>query len=203
MNPCYRQAILKILSSAEVALLEIVSQAAVAQNYGGIDLAKGAAEQVKSIGSRLSAAEASTSAEAVQTEQTTDTLPSRAKLSRPKKKSGYPRFEIKDSTLTKVGWSRKGNAEYTQRISREAFDVVVDAVAEAGRRTAGPVPTESVRDLLEAGGQDPPSYQVYSILAFLRSRGLTRASARGQHIILADMAEKARLEWTKTEGAGV
>lgn len=201
MTPCYRQTIIDILSRAEVALLEIVGQAAAAQDYGGIDLAKDVAEQVKGIGTRLAVAKGSDVGEAVQTEPTTGPVKSRARFPGTRTKSGYPRFEIKDSTLIKLGWSKKENAEYTQRISREAFDIVVEALGEVGRRTTGPVPTESIRNLLDAGGQVPPSYQVYAILAFLRSRGLIRLSSRGTHIISAEVAEKASLEWTRAEGA--
>ena len=115
------------------------------------------------------------------------------------KKSGYPRFEIKEATLTKVGWSKKQKKEYSHHISREVFDLVVSAIASARRDTDGPLSTELIREVLGAGADGAPSYQMYSVLGFLRSRDVIRPSARGAYVIPSNVSEKAQAGWLKAE----
>lgn len=195
----FRKSILETLRTAEVALLELVGQAAAQCDYSGIDLARGAAEQVRVVQRRISGDGDRVERALLEHDQNrVARVTERQSVS--KRKKGYPRFKIEDSMLTKIGWSKKKKSEYTQRVPREIFDLVVDALVAVQRHAdGGPVPTESVHVNLERGGHALPSYQVYSILGFLRARGVIRPSARGEYVIPPDVAETARSEWLRAE----
>ena len=53
MKKSYRNSVLEVLSTAEAALLEIVSRAAASGDYSGIDLARGTAGEIERISNRL------------------------------------------------------------------------------------------------------------------------------------------------------
>ena len=199
MSKTHRQLILEVLSNAEIALLEIVSRAAASGDYSGIDLARGTAEQIKGIATRLSCEQPRASIEKIHKGKRKDRHEKRAASKLAAKKIGYPRFEIRESTLTKVGWSKKQNQEYTHRISRDAFEAVVGALAASQRRKDGPLSTELILELLAASGQAPPFYQTYSVLGFLRSKDVIRSSARGEYVVPSDIDGRARSEWLKEE----
>ena len=198
MDKAYRQSILEILSNAEVALLEIVSLAATAGDYSGIDLARDTAEQVRGIRRRMSERGSESNSQKTQKVEKRSSR-KRASSKTAAKKTNYPRFEIHESTLTKVGWSKKKNQEYAHRISRDVFEAVVATLAAAQRRIDGPISTEFVLELLSDSGQVLPSYQAYSVLAFLRSREVIRSSARGAYVIPSGVADRAHAEWLKRE----
>ena len=202
MGKNYRNLILEILSEAENGLLEIVSRAATLGDYSGIDLARGTAGEIKRISIRLSTEQSDSATMKTRREEKKSQQRKRDSFKKTMKKSGYPRFEIKEATLTKVGWSKKKKKEYSHHISREVFDVVVSAISASRRDTDGPLSTELIREVLGSRADGAPSYQMYSVLGFLRSRDVIRPSARGAYVIPCNVSEKAQAEWHKAEEEG-
>lgn len=199
MAKSYRKSILEILSGAEEALLEIVGQAATLGDYSGIDLARGTAGEIKRISTRISSEISKLG------NVTTDIEGSKPHQKKPDsfaKQSRYPRFEINETILTKVGWSRNQKKEYIHRINRDVFDEVVLALSTAEVDKGSPVQTKLIQKVLKNKGSVTPSYQVYSVLGFLRSRGTIRLSARGSYIVPSNVSERAHAEWLKTEREG-
>ena len=199
MTKIHRQAILEILLRAETALLEVVSGAATSRDYSGIDIARVTAEQIKSIAARLSIEQPKESTEIPQEVEAKSRQAKRAAPTLSSKKTGFPRFEISESTLTKVGWSKKRGQEYIHRVPREVFESVVRTLAALQRRNDGSLATELVLKALAENGQAPPTYQVYSVLGFLRSREVIRTSERGVLLIPNDIGDKARSAWLKED----
>ena len=52
---------------------------------------------------------------------------------------------------------------------------------------------------VDMGGETIPSYQTYAVLRFLRDRGVIRMASRGEYVIPADVAERARTAFLGTE----
>jgi len=95
-----------------------------------------------------------------------------------KSKTGYPRFRRDGEYLVKVGWSKKSRQEYEHRADFK----VVRAVAEDLEDRLSGGRAVSVDELLPlvAGedGEHIPSYQLYLVIAWLRSECLLNRIGR-------------------------
>ena len=93
-------------------------------------------------------------------------------------KGEYPRFHIADESLYKVGWSKKKGNEYVHRVPIGTVKNISGALTQLSA-IQGPVSSDQILDsdfLKDAG--NPPSYQVYTVLAFLKERGIIASTGR-------------------------
>ena len=93
------QSVLAILAHAEEALLEIVGHAAVEQDYAGIDLAKGAAEQLREIRNQCPLSQDEATEESPVFGSGEEEADPNGHPKQPHARAAYPRFEIENSTL--------------------------------------------------------------------------------------------------------
>ena len=125
---------------------------------------------------------------------------SRKRSKKKQRKAGpYPKFQILDGTLVKVGWSKRGKAEYHQRIPEGAFHRVTSALGELSSVGNGSRPSDEILAMVDTGGEAVPSYQTYAVLRFLRDRGVIRMASRGEYVIPPDVTERARTAFVGTE----
>jgi len=104
------------------------------------------------------------------------------RTNRPKNKPKYPFFERDGDKLVKVGWSKKHRDEYEHRASREAVIAVARHIASQVK--VGQVfEVESMLAVQDSAGSDIPAYQVYLILAWLRSAGAVEKKGRDGQIL--------------------
>jgi hypothetical protein len=169
----------EILNEAEASLLKVLAEAAVAGEYEAIDRARLAAEGVRRAAVRVSDDRRSTLSPAPLGGR--PSVVSRSRKS--PKKQGYPMFSISDGALLKTGWSKKSKKEYAQRVPKESFDRVVDALKEAAQRSDGPVSSDLLFSILATAQPELPSYQAYSALGFLQARSVIRKVGRGEYAL--------------------
>ena len=117
-----------------------------------------------------------------------------------RKKGQYPRFDVLDGALVKVGWSKKQKSEYQQRIPEASFNRVSVALSQLGGDDNGTVPSDRILITVDSSGDGVPSYQVYAVLGFLRERGVLRTASRGEYVIPADVAQRARAAFLGSGG---
>ena len=122
----------------------------------------------------------------------------RAKANKMSRTSPYPKFFLEGSALLKLGWSRKGKAEYEHRAPREAVLAVAERVVEvASARSRFTV--EDVGDVRVAQGEEPISgCQVYLCIAWFRRTGsVVQHGRRGYSLPIAParLPAKVRSTW--------
>lgn len=100
-----------------------------------------------------------------------------------KSKAAYPHFVREDESIVKVGWSKKEKAEYEHRASLDSVRAFVRHLAAAaipGRiwtvESILPVPSLS-------GDSELPEYQIYLVLAWLRSVSLIDKHGRNGYSV--------------------
>ncbi len=106
----------------------------------------------------------------------------------------YPHFVRDRDTLIKVGWSKRHAREYRHKASRES----VAAFASLLRKRTRPGRIYTLDDLTPVplpGGGELPDYQVYLVLAWLRSTG--GASKHGRNGYSFKPAALADETWAK------
>ncbi len=162
-----------ILATAETGVLEIIAVAAASGDYDAIDRARAVAERLRDINREMG-----DTAKLVEPSQLASKNTRRKAQKKTPRKGEYPRFHIADESLYKVGWSKKKGNEYVHRVPIGTVKNISSALTQLSA-IHGPVSSEQILDsdfLKDAG--NPPSYQVYTVLAFLKDRGIIASTGR-------------------------
>ena len=193
----HRRRSLDVVEKAEREVLTILAEEATAGSYEGIEFARLVALRLRDLRSDLAAGGSRRVENGEQGLQSN--APRRTSPKKTKKAGPYPKFQILDGALVKVGWSKKERAEYHQRIPEAAFYRVASALGELSAVGNGSRPSDEILATVDMGGETIPSYQTYAVLRFLRDRGVIRMASRGEYVIPADVAERARTAFLGTE----
>jgi len=173
--------IAKIIADAEAAVLKVLAEAAASGDYAAIDRARGIAEKLRAIGEGVSQkSNAAKSSPAPERKK-------RKRRTKAAKKDGYPQFNVKSESLYKIGWSKKKNDKYIHRVPIGVVNSIGDVLQHLSE-SSQPVSSDQIlesRFLKEAG--EPPSYQVYIVLAFLKDRGVISSFGREGFHLPADI----------------
>ena len=196
----HRRRSLDIIERAEQEVLSILAEEATAGRYEGIDFARLAALRLRDL--RIDLAGGGLKPPEGRDQGLRAKVPRRASGKRTtnrKKKGQYPKFQILDGALVKVGWSKKEKAEYHQRIPEATFNRVISALGQLAELGNGSHPSDKILETIEMGGEAVPSYQTYAVLRFLRDRGAIRMPSRGEYVIPTDVAVTARTAFLGTK----
>jgi hypothetical protein len=165
----------KILKSAEKAVLEILSESAVARDYGAIDRSREIAEKIRGLNKGLIKG-IGADEQVAGGNRRQPPKAKRTRKARTAKKREYPKFELNDGSLTKLGWSKKKNDTYVHRVPSSTVNLVFQALKEFG---GDPDPVSSERIInFELLKEKVPNYQVYIVLAFLKDRKVIASVGR-------------------------
>ena len=102
-----------------------------------------------------------------------------AKNARDEREGAYPKFARAGEGLVKIGWSKRSRAEYEHRAPEVVVLAVVSALRDMGSSQFTMAELTPVRD---EDGTEVPSYQVYLVVAWLRTCGAVRKAGRGAYV---------------------
>jgi len=126
--------------------------------------------------------------------------PKTAKGRQAHRRRDYPKFEIADGKLVRIGWSKKEKAPYEHRTPRVVFDFVVKAMAAAATTGHGPHAAETIIEGANSHSAEAiPDYQVYSVIGFLRDSGVLTRRGRSGYEVPADIAGRATRAWDEAQ----
>lgn len=182
-----------ILANSERDLQQVIAEAAKAGDYRGVDAARSAAANVHEFRTRVVDSSSSPRAK-LQTESRHGST-RRARKASPRKrgKSGYPKFEVRNGTLVRTGWSKKQSHEYAHKVPKAIFDRTVKAMAALAKSGTGPFMAEQIIEQVDhLGLESIPSYQVYVVLGFLRHGNVIKQIGREGYRLPEDLTERAR-----------
>lgn len=190
--------IVNVLSEAEKQLRGLIGEAATEGDYRGVDAARQAAVGIQDIRDCFIER---TSRKVLASDPSPPNVKSavrKGSASRKGTRSAYPKFVVGDDTLTKIGWSKKHKREYAQRVAAGTFDRTVQAMAGLANGKTGPVLAEDIISKVNQSDCDQvSSYQVYIVIAFLRSMGCIRQQGRDGYNIHGELIARAREGWEK------
>lgn len=178
-----------ILTQAQSDLNRLMERALKEQRFGEISAIAGYAEGLSTLlGGRSHSTNASDAAPPKGTQGRTILVRKRV----PSKK--YPRFVREGDKLVKIGWSKKAKAEYEHKAPREA--VLAFSQHLLGTVKEGKV--FAVEDVLPvpdiANGVELPAYQVYLVLAWLRSEDAVQKQGRDGYVIRPNRISTGSIE---------
>lgn len=107
----------------------------------------------------------------------------------------YPRFFREGDHIVKVGWSKRGKAEYEHKAPHEAVAIFVDRLHQAGRRFT----MDNLLPIRLRDGRDVPAYQAYLSLAWLRACGLVEQHGRKGYSVPSrkDLETNVKVAWSR------
>ena len=187
-----KERIEEVLTKAENELQEVIVEAAKAGDYRGVDTGRAAAVEICNIKARI-----------LKPSSKGD-LKSESNVSRTKKnvatkrhsRGKYPKFEVKNDTLVRIGWSKKERREYTHKVSKRVFVETVEVMGRLAQGGAGPFMAEKIIEQVNnAGSETIPSYQIYVVIGFLRKLNCIKQIGREGYDIPIDLAKNVESEW--------
>jgi len=184
-----------ILDEAERNLREVIAEAAQAGDYHSVDVARVAALEIRNLRARVK------SPPIAQEPQRSNTSP-HVTSKRKGQKSAYPKFEVRNGTLIRVGWSKKNRREYTHKAPKTVFEQTIKAMASIGQTRNGAVMAEQIIEQLESTSSEHiPSYQVYTVLGLLRDRDCIQKIGNEGYRWSEGLEDSARKIWAQYEEA--
>jgi len=184
--------IISILTKCESDLREVIVEAAQEGDYRSVDIAKTAAVNVHNVKARVK-----NPAAKLETKPINDmSRHKRKKVSRKSSRLRYPKFEVKNETLIRIGWSKKERSEYTHKTPRAAFNRTVKVMAALAQNGAGPFMAEQIIEQVNhMESETVPSYQVYVVIGLLRKTEYIKQIGREGYSIPTDITQKAESVW--------
>jgi len=191
--------VLEILNKAEEELREAIAEAARSGDYRAVEVGRNVAVNIKELCERISGNGQIASKSVTITKGTeAKSQKKRKKVTRRSKPADLPRFEVRNGSLYKIGWSKKQRSEYSHKVPRSAYDAIANSMTKLANEGTGPFTAEVVIEKLNVSTEDMiPSYQVYVVLAALRSLDAIRQVGREGYDIPMDISEKAKDLWEK------
>lgn len=186
--------ILGILTKTESDLRELIVEAAQAGDYRSVDTARAAAVNIHDLLTRI--ANPSSKLES----KFASKASGRKKKSASRKgiKSKYPKFDVRNGTLIRIGWSKKQRREYTHKVPRFAFNQTVKGMVALAQSGAGPFMAEQIIEQVNSmEAETIPSYRVYVVLGLLRQTNCIKQVGREGYDIPVELVEKAENGWAK------
>lgn len=187
---------LRAVSEAENLVRRLISEAAADNQYADVITLAEMADGLRRLGANADdAAPASVDSGCAAKQRKTPVVKPKKVGRKPNQKaavkSAFPRFERDGDRLVKIGWSKRQRSAYEHRASKQA-------VLACARRIAGlarPGGVFSVDAMVPtpdpAAGGDVPAYQVYLVVAWLRSLGLIKKKGRDGYVVSKDLTERA------------
>lgn len=179
---------LEVLRQAEQSLRQLISKAALEEQYDQVAWIVELARQVSAVRERNlkvdepqnagRAPKASTASASVVPDATAERR-RRSTRRQPSRRNGeYPKFRVDQDRLVKTGWSKKNKDEYEHRAPKEAVQRIFEAISKFGEGDSFDV--DAVAPLI--GEDEPiPSYQIYMAIGWLRSAGYLEKCGRNDY----------------------
>ncbi len=182
-----------ILKEAENNLREMISKAAKDGDYRTVDMARGAAVEIKDLAARIENPSLKTSNKL---HKETNRRTKKAVRSSKKK---YPKFKVQNDSLIKIGWSKKQKREYTHKAPKDVFEKTVNTMNALSNSGTGPFMAEQIIEKVNSHQQEIiPSYQIYIVIGFLKKSGCIKQFGREGYNIKTNIKRKADFEWNDT-----
>lgn len=122
-----------------------------------------------------------------------------SKKSQRRKQASYPKYNIRNGALIRIGWSKKRKTEYLHKAPRKIFDRTVEAMSTLAVTGRSPFMAEKIIEQASDSKGEVPSYQVYMIIGLLRDYGYINQVGREGYIIPSDILTQSLDIWGKLE----
>lgn len=185
-----------ILTTAERQLCSLIASRATNGDLSGVDSARTAALQIRSImNSNAAAGRGPFNRSTARNSKTLKAAPkSKSRRRIRDATSKYPEFYISNGVLYRIGWSKKKKETYSHRVPRAiVFDIVKVMSAQS---SPGPCSTDQLITRVNANSSASiPSYQIYAVIGFLLANELIQQVGRDGYVFPNGLTAKFESVW--------
>jgi hypothetical protein len=182
-----------ILDEADQRLLDLIAECATAGDLPGVDASRSVAGRIRSLRDSLENGEGESLPPGLKRSR-------QSRSSRQRKRAGkkpkFPRFELRNATLYRIGWSKKKNEQYEHRVPYDTVKNVVNAMVSLGQSRPGPFTVEQIaRRSDQTSDISVPSYQVYVVIGWLRAHDLIEQVGRDGYQMPGNLGSDVEALW--------
>ena len=191
--------IITILNQAERSLQEVIAEAAKAADYHNVGIARLAALEMDKLSKRVKGPPIVEKPQDSQPSQLgTFVAGNRLTGKRRSPKSAYPKFSVRNGTLSRIAWSKKKRGEYTHRAPKAVFDQTITAMASLFQTGNGSFMAEHIIERVASNSPEHvPSYQVYLVINLLSDSGCIQKVGREGYRWPEQLEDNARKVWAE------
>jgi len=191
--------IIEILKESENKLRDVIAESAQRGDYRIVDTARAIAVNIHDLHDRISDPSRPTMTFKIHSESKNTIAPRKPKhTSKNSVRSNYPKYEVRNGSLIKIGWSKKQRREYSHKVPSSVFDLTIRTMTALAKNGAGPFTAEHIIDKVnDMEVEVIPAYQVYVVIAMLRKANCIKQLGREGYNIPTDVTEKAQEAWRK------
>ena len=191
----------KILVEADQRLRQAIADAATAGDLEGVDMARNAAGRLRQMINGLDSSEDGP----INTSAQSSAGPGKASKPQPrmrtKKKSKYPKYEVRGEFLCRIGWSKKDRKEYEHKVARSVYEDTISVIETLAHDLSGPITADQIiRKVNKLSAEAVPNYQIYVVIGVLRdNRDISQMGRQGYNIP-QKLRDKAVARWETLSG---
>ena len=191
----------KILVEADERLRQAIADAATAGDLEAVDMARSAAGRLRQMINGLDEAESATVNSAVQNSRGPAPADQARRRKPTKRKSNYPKYEVRGGFLCRIGWSKKERKEYEHKVAKDVFDETINAMEKLSHDQSGPITADKIIGKVnKLSATTIPNYQVYVVIGLLRDhRDIAQVGRQGYNIP-ETLRETSFSRWNKMAG---
>ena len=182
-----------ILDEADQRLLELIAECATAGDLPGVDASRSVAGRIRSLRDSLENGEGVSLPLDLKRSRQSRSSRQRKRFG---KKPKFPRFELRNATLYRIGWSKKKNEQYEHRVPYDTVKNIVNAMVSLGQSGPGPFTVEQIaRRSDQTSGISVPNYQVYVVIGWLRTHDLIEQVGRDGYQMPGNLGGDVEALW--------
>jgi hypothetical protein len=184
-----------ILSEADKKLLDIVAECAKAGDLAGVDTARMVAGRLRSVSESFIKGVAADDG-CVQSRSPNESSRKRTRVG---KLGKFPRFEVRNATLYRIGWSKKKNEQYEHKVPRNTVNEIITGMVSLVASGSGPFTAEQIiQRVNQRASVSVPNYQVYVVIGWLRAHELVEQLGRDGYQIPGELEASVESVWTSS-----
>lgn len=191
--------IIEIIIESENKLREVIAEAAKKGDYRIVDTARAVAVSIQDLHARIKDPSKTMITVKTHSKPRNTILARKPKRTSQKTiRTNYPKYEVRNDSLIKIGWSKKQRREYSHKVTSNVFDLTIETMNTLAKNGAGPFTAEQIIDKVnDIVVEVIPAYQVYVVIAMLRKENCIKQLGREGYNIPIDVNEKAQEAWKK------
>lgn len=186
-----------ILSEADEKLLDLIAKCAKSGDLVGVDAGRSMAQRLRSISASLATGYHSDDRHVKRQHPVSEGSKRKKGYRQPSK---FPRFEVRNTTLCRVGWSKKKKEQYEHKVPRGTVYDVIEGMVSLGRSGPGPFTAEQIiKRANQKSTVTVPSYQAYVVIGWLREHDLIEQLGRDGYQIPDGLEASAERAWNPAD----
>ena len=106
---------------------------------------------------------------------------------------GYPKFQVQQKHVVRIGWSKTENCEYVHRVSLSAYRNTLNALENLTQSANGPLTSSRIhREVQRICREGIRSHEIYTVLGMLKEQGIIESTGADLFLVPSNVGAVAQ-----------